>query len=126
MLRLLTLCVFGTGCSFALMKGPPQEAASRRVEYCTSSYGLPVMTDIALAIVTTPLAIGAGYLAGEHVWSQSDSMEPAKAGATGVAVAGLAMVVPVTAIASAVWGYRTANKCSTYQTEQAALIGASR
>lgn len=85
---------------------------------------MPVLVDFVLAAATTPLAIGAGYLAGDHVWGQSDSMEPVKAGASGLAVGALAMTVPVTAVVSAIWGYRTANRCTTYQTEQAARLGA--
>ncbi len=109
--------LLSSGCSFALVKGPPKHAPRDRLAFCTNSYGMPVLVDVALAVVTTPLAVAAGVGAGAHVFSQSDSMEPAKAGAAGIAVGAVALTVPVTAIISAVWGYRTANRCSAYQLE---------
>jgi hypothetical protein len=111
-----------SGCSFALVKGPPKQAPMRRdrMAFCTNSAGMPMLVDVALAVITTPLAIAAGAGAGSYVYGQSDSMEPAKAASTGIAVGAVAMTVPVTAAISAIWGYRTSNRCSSYQLEYAA------
>ena len=78
--------------------------------------------DIVAALVTTPAAFGAGYAAGDHVHEQTDSMEPGKVAATGITVTALALSVPVAFAASAIWGYRTANRCTSYQTEYAARL----
>lgn len=81
--------------------------------------------DIAAALATTVVAFGAGYAAGDRVHAQNDSMEPGKAAAAGIGATTLALTVPVAFAASAIWGYRTANRCATYQAEHAALLGAT-
>jgi hypothetical protein len=82
--------------------------------------------DIAAAIVTTPIAFAAGFAAGDYMQGRTDSMEPAQVAATGVSVTALALTVPVSLAVSAIWGYRTANRCASYQTEYAARVDAHR
>lgn len=115
-----------SGCSFALVKGPPSNPTPGKLDFCTSSYGMPALVDVALAAVTTPLAIAAGVATGAYVERNNDGRDTAKAVSAGLTVGAIGLTIPVTLAISSIWGYRTANRCSSYQLEYAAQQGVAR
>ena len=121
MTRTLLATLALSGCSFAVVKGPPSNPAATptdRIAHCTSS-SMPMIADIGLTALTFYTA--ASIMDEATNW-EGDGLD--KAEFTTYATVGLAATGAF--IASAIWGYRTSARCNTYQLEQAARIQGGR
>ena len=104
MLRFAPL-LLATGCSFAFVRGPADDAAAR----CTSSPGLPIADGVSAAA-----SLGLGVLAATHVarheygGSRGDELQKKTdtTAAVGLLIAGAAYT------GSAVYGFHRVHACS--------------
>jgi hypothetical protein len=115
MVRLAAILAL-SGCSFVVVKGPPRQPPRDRMAYCTSS-ALPMVVDVGLAVGVAYTTLAVLDEAGEPTGSRSEkalfwNVLAVGAGATA------AMII------SSVYGYRTSQRCNTYQLEQAARLNA--